>query len=131
MHPIEHFLYFSCAWLLPLAALASPALALHPMVFLYCIFHACVAPIAGHDGLAAPGGGADYHYLHHALFECNFGVPWPVPFDHIFGSWVANEWVELTRGKDGRASLDRAKRFGRLARELGSNEAALAAMKKE
>ena len=77
MHPIEHFLYFSCAWLLPLAALASPALALHPMVFLYCIFHACVAPIAGHDGYSAPGGGADYHYLHHAYFECNYGVPFP------------------------------------------------------
>ena len=41
------------------------------------------------------------------------------------------EWVDKTRGADGRVSLDRAKRFGRLARELGSNEAAAAAMKKE
>lgn len=64
MHPLEHLLYFSCAWLLPLAALASPALAVHPMVFLYSLFHACIAPIAGHDGFAAPGGGADAHYLH-------------------------------------------------------------------
>ena len=66
MHPLEHALYFSCAYLLPLAAGVAPALAVHPMVFLYCLFHACVAPIAGHDGHAAPGGGSDYHYLHHA-----------------------------------------------------------------
>ena len=32
------------------ACAAAPALAMHPMHFLYAIFHACVAPIAGHDG---------------------------------------------------------------------------------
>ena len=74
MHPVEHFFYFQCAWL-PLLAAAVPALAMHPMHFLYAIFHACVAPIAGHDGYAAPGGNSDYHYLHHAHLEVNYGVP--------------------------------------------------------
>ena len=69
MHPVEHFFYFQCAWL-PFVALAVPSLYVHPMHFLYAIFHACVAPIAGHDGYASPGGGADYHYLHHAYLEC-------------------------------------------------------------
>ena len=131
MHPLEHFLYFSCAWLLPLAALASPALAVHPMVFLYSLFHACIAPIAGHDGHAAPGGGSDYHYLHHAYLEVNYGVPWPLDFDSLFGSWVDMAWVQKTKSADGRVSLTRAKRYGRLLAELGSEAAADAAMKKE
>ena len=74
MHPVEHFFYFQCAWL-PLLAAFVPALAMHPMHFLYAIFHACIAPIAGHDGYASPGGNSDYHYLHHAHFEVNYGVP--------------------------------------------------------
>ena len=130
MHPLEHFLYFSCAWALPLAALASPALALHPMVFLYSLSHACVAPIAGHDGFAAPGGGAEDHYLHHALMEVNFGVQWPIDFDSLAGSRVEMAWVERTRAADGRVSLARAKKYGRLLAELGSSEAAAAAAMK-
>ena len=65
---------FQCAWL-PLLAAAFPALAMHPMHFLYAIFHACVAPIAGHDGYASPGGNSDYHALHHAHLEVTYGVP--------------------------------------------------------
>ena len=130
MHPLEHLLYFSCAWLLPLAALVSPALAVHPMVFLYSLFHACVAPIAGHDGFAAPGGGSDAHYLHHAYLECNYGVTFPIDFDSLWGSKVDMEWVEKTKSAEGRVSLSRAKRYGRLLRELGSSEAAVAAAMK-
>lgn len=100
------------------------------MAFLYCLFHACIAPIAGHDGFAAPGGGSDYHYLHHSMFECNYGVPWPIDFDSLCGSWVAWEWVEKTKTADGRVSLSRAKKYGRLLRELGSSEAAVAAAMK-
>ena len=74
MHPIEVFFYFQCAWC-PLVAAVVPALAVHPMHFLYALFHACIAPIAGHDGYDAPGGASDYHYLHHAYLECNYGVP--------------------------------------------------------
>jgi len=68
MHPIEHFLYYTVT----LTCLFIPQ---HPMHFLYCKFHADVAPIGGHDGYGNPGGGADFHYLHHAKFECNYGVP--------------------------------------------------------
>jgi len=90
-----------------------------------------VSPIAGHDGYAAPGGNSDYHYLHHALMECNFGVPWPIDLDSFFGSWVEMSWCEKSRTADGKISLRRAKRFGRLLRELGGEEAALAALAKD
>ena len=31
--------------------------------------------------------GDRYHYLHHAKYECNYGVPFPIDFDSIFGTW--------------------------------------------
>ena len=83
MHPLEHFLYYSCAWLPPLLGLPC-----HPLVFLYAKFHADIAPIGGHDGYDKPSANGDFHWLHHAKFECNYGVPFPVPFDKMFGTWV-------------------------------------------
>jgi len=80
MHPVEHFIYYTVT----LTCLFVP---LHPIHFFYCKFHADVAPIGGHDGYASPGGGADFHYLHHAKFECNYGVPL-IDFDRLFGTWV-------------------------------------------
>ena len=48
MHPVEHFLYYSCAWF--------PFLfKCHPLHFLYAKFHADIAPIGGHDGFDDPG----------------------------------------------------------------------------
>jgi len=29
----------------------------------------------------------DFHYLHHAKYECNYGVPL-VNFDGLFGTWM-------------------------------------------
>ena len=59
MHPIEHFLYYSCT-LTPLVW------TLHPVHFLFNKFHADVSPLPGHDGYDAPtGGGSYFHYLHH------------------------------------------------------------------
>ena len=84
MHPVEHFLYYSCATLPPLL------ISVHPLHFLYTKFHADIAPIGGHSGMDEPVAGSDYHYLHHAKFECNYGVPFPVNLDKIFGTWV--EW---------------------------------------
>jgi sterol desaturase/sphingolipid hydroxylase (fatty acid hydroxylase superfamily) len=52
----------------------------HPLHFLYAKFHADIAPIDGHDD---PAGGSDFHYLHHAFFECNYGSPL-VDFDSLF-----------------------------------------------
>ena len=82
MHPIEHFLYYSCAWLPPLL------MTVHPFHFLYAKFHADIAPIGGHDGYDEPSANGDFHYLHHTKFECNYGVPFPFNFDKAFGSWV-------------------------------------------
>lgn len=79
MHPVEHFLYYSVT----LTCLFVP---MHPIHFLYCKFHADIAPIGGHDGYAKPGGDAGFHYLHHAKYECNYGVPL-VDFDRLFGTW--------------------------------------------
>lgn len=83
MHPIEHFLYYSCAWLPPLLGLTC-----HPLVFLYCKYHADIAPIGGHDGHGEPSCNGDFHWLHHAKFECNYGVPFPICFDTMFGTHV-------------------------------------------
>ena len=73
MHPIEHILYFSgilIHWIIPS----------HPLVAMYHVFHAGIAPTAGHtgyekmtfkNGVTIPTG--DYnHYLHHKYFECNY-----------------------------------------------------------
>eukprot|EP00039_Didymoeca_costata_P015967 m.278697 g.278697 ORF g.278697 m.278697 type:complete len:152 (-) comp16318_c0_seq1:2186-2641(-) len=83
MHPVEHLLYYSCTWIVM-------TFTSHPLHFLYCKFHADIAPIGGHDGYGEPSANGDFHYLHHAKYECNYGVPWPINFDAIFGSWV--EW---------------------------------------
>lgn len=80
MHPIEHFFYYTCT-LLPLL------FKLHPLHFLYAKFHADIAPIGGHDGYGAPAGDAGYHFLHHSLFEVNYGVPL-IDFDRLFGTWL-------------------------------------------
>ena len=73
MHPIEHILYFSgilVHWIIPS----------HPLVAMYHVFHAGLAPTPGHtgyekmtfkNGVSIPTG--DYmHYIHHKYFECNY-----------------------------------------------------------
>lgn len=90
MHPVEHFLYYSCATLPPLF------LCCHPLHFLYCKFHADIAPIGGHDGMDEPGGKGDFHWLHHTKFECNYGVPFPINLDYIFGTWADYETYKKT-----------------------------------
>ena len=79
MHPIEHLFYYTCAYF-PLL------FACHPLHFLYAKFHADIAPIGGHDGHDDPAGGGGFHYLHHARFECNYGVPL-IDFDSLFGTY--------------------------------------------
>ena len=49
---------------------------------------AVVAPIGGHDGHGEPSCNGNFHWLHHAKFECNYGVPWPICFDTMFGTFV-------------------------------------------
>lgn len=100
MHPVEHFIYYSCAWLPPLF------MAVHPLHFLYTKFHADIAPVGGHDGKGPPSPGSDYHYLHHAKFECNYGTPFPINFDGLFGTWVdLAEFQKAAAGKGDAATL--------------------------
>ena len=65
-----------------------------------------------------------------AYLECNYGVAFPIDFDSLWGSKVDIEWVEKTKSAEGRVSLSRAKKYGRLLQELGSSEAAAAAAMK-
>ena len=73
--------------------------AVHPLHFLYAKFHADIAPIGGHDGYGEPSANGDFHYLHHHKFECNYGVPFPINFDKIFGSYVDFEEFKANGGK--------------------------------
>ena len=88
MHPIEHILYFSgilIHWIIPS----------HPLIAMFHIFHAGIAPTAGHtgyekmvfkNGIWIPTG--DYnHYLHHKYFECNYAGGNVSFFDQLFGTF--------------------------------------------
>ena len=88
MHPIEHILYFSgilIHWIIPS----------HPLIAMFHIFHAGIAPTAGHtgyekmifkNGVWIPTG--DYnHYLHHKYFECNYAGGNVSFFDELFGTF--------------------------------------------
>ena len=88
MHWFEHILYFSgilIHWIIPS----------HPLIAMFHVFHAGIAPTAGHTGYERmvfkkgqwiPCG--DYnHYLHHKLFECNYAGGGMSFFDKIFGTF--------------------------------------------
>lgn len=113
MHPIEHFLYYSCAWLPPLL------FATHPLHFLYAKFHADIAPIGGHDGYDEPSANGDFHWLHHAKFECNYGVPFPIDFDKMFGTWVDYKEFKANGRKLPKAM---AKQIGGLTKDVKKTE---------
>lgn len=100
MHPVEHVVYYSCC-LLPL--LLAPLMPCSPLLFLYIKFHADIAPIGGHDGYSAPGVGGDFHWLHHAKYECNYGCP-IVPLDRLFGTWVDYKQVQAVGYSKAKAS---------------------------
>lgn len=87
MHPVEHFLYFSCVlihWVMPS----------HPLHAIFNLAHAALAPAPGHVGFDKLVVGKakvietdSYdHYLHHKHFECNYadGV---IPLDKWFGTF--------------------------------------------
>lgn len=80
------------------------------MHFLYCKFHADIAPIGGHDGFDEPSANGDFHYLHHAKFECNYGVPFPIDFDRMFGTW--EDWKDFKKTGKLSAAAEMAKRRG-------------------
>lgn len=87
MHPIELALYFSTVcfqWLI----------AVHPVNALFQLHIALFNAAVSHTGFekVIVGGRLSlesnnyFHYLHHKLFECNFGSTL-VPMDHLFGTF--------------------------------------------
>ena len=72
MHPIEHLYYFSNVFV-PCLYLDG----LSPLIFLWCFTHLTIAPGAGHSGFEDNFQADQYHYVHHAKFECNYGSPFP------------------------------------------------------
>eukprot|EP00941_MAST-03F_sp_MAST-3F-sp1_P003229 g3229.t1 len=82
MHPIEHIYYFSCAFI-PSLYLSN----LSPLIFLWNFIHLTIAPGAGHSGFEDNWQSDQYHYLHHAKFECNYGSPFSGFIDQAFGTF--------------------------------------------
>jgi sterol desaturase/sphingolipid hydroxylase (fatty acid hydroxylase superfamily) len=70
MHPVEHLIYFSCS-------LLALCFRVHPLCFLFNLFHAAISPMAGHDGLSGDiGGGGFGHYVSNAVSHQSL-VPGP------------------------------------------------------
>ena len=86
MHPVEHLLYFSCAFIYLLFPF-------HPAFIVIALVHAGLSPAPGHAGfervVLLDGRAVDLdcyaHYLHHKYFECNYadGI---LPLDKWFGT---------------------------------------------
>lgn len=82
MHPVEHLLYFS-------VVLIHYVVPSHPLHFLFNSQHTALTPAAGHSGFEGKLGkflsfGSYFHYLHHRLFECNYGES-TIPLDKWLG----------------------------------------------
>jgi sterol desaturase/sphingolipid hydroxylase (fatty acid hydroxylase superfamily) len=82
MHPIEHCYYFSNVWI-PALYLSN----LNPFAFLFCFVHLTLAPGCGHSGWEDHFQSDQYHYLHHAKFECNYGSPFSACIDQGLGTF--------------------------------------------
>jgi len=81
MHPAEHLPYYSNAFL------PSLVMNLSPFIFLWNFVHLVIAPGAGHSGYEDHWQADQYHYLHHAKFECNYGSPMSGFIDQYMGTF--------------------------------------------
>lgn len=82
MHPIEHLYYFSNAF--------TPSLylsGLSPLIFTWNFIHLTIAPGAAHSGWEDHFQADQYHYVHHAKFECNYGSPMSGCIDQALGTF--------------------------------------------
>jgi len=81
MHPVEHLVYFSNA--------LTPSLYLQvsPLIYMWNFMHLAIAPGAGHSGWEDHFQADQYHYLHHAKFECNYGSPSSGWIDQALGTF--------------------------------------------
>ena len=78
MHPVEHLYYYSCA-----AALMW--FGANPFIAIWTLVHALVSPAASHSGFEDIWQSDQFHNLHHAYFECNYGSA-GFPWDYTFGT---------------------------------------------
>lgn len=83
MHPVEALLYYSAACIPVLGGT-------HCTIVLACIIDCAIGAWTGHDGFDFPGGGDDFHQLHHAHFDCNYGTS-IVAVDQIMGTAISNK----------------------------------------
>jgi hypothetical protein len=58
-----------------------------PFVFLWLFVHLTFSPAAGHSGYEDHFQSDQYHYLHHARFECNYGSPFSAFIDQAMGTF--------------------------------------------
>ncbi len=94
MHPVEHLLYFSGVlihWVVPT----------HPLHFLFNSQHTALTPAPGHSGFEGKLGkflsfGSYFHYLHHRLFECNYGES-TIPLDKWFGIFEDGSQTQIEK----------------------------------
>eukprot|EP00301_Raphidiophrys_heterophryoidea_P023633 c7445_g1_i2.p1 GENE.c7445_g1_i2~~c7445_g1_i2.p1 ORF type:complete len:454 (+),score=113.39 c7445_g1_i2:1-1362(+) len=79
MHPIEHLYYYSCI---------GPHLLLpgSPLLFLFNGMHLLLSPAFSHSGWEDHWQSDQFHFVHHARFECNYGGGGDF-FDHMFGTF--------------------------------------------
>jgi ferredoxin-NADP reductase/sterol desaturase/sphingolipid hydroxylase (fatty acid hydroxylase superfamily) len=82
MHPLEHLMYFS-------VVLIHYVVPSHPLHFLFNSQHTALTPAPGHTGFEGKvfkilPFGSYFHYLHHRLFDCNYGES-TIPMDKWFG----------------------------------------------
>lgn len=79
MHPIEHLYYFSCL---------APTIYFRcsPFITMWNGMHLMLSPACSHSGWEDHVQSDQFHYLHHARFECNYGSA-SMPLDHWFGTF--------------------------------------------
>eukprot|EP01063_Lacrimia_lanifica_P011438 TRINITY_DN1821_c0_g1_i2.p1 TRINITY_DN1821_c0_g1~~TRINITY_DN1821_c0_g1_i2.p1 ORF type:complete len:444 (+),score=190.97 TRINITY_DN1821_c0_g1_i2:62-1393(+) len=81
MHPYEILYYFTTACWPSLYVNCSP------FVWMWNLFHAMITPAAPHSGFEDHWSTDQFHYIHHAKFECNYGTG-AICFDKMFGTFV-------------------------------------------
>lgn len=105
MHLVEHLLYFSNSM--------TPVLYLRcsPLVFTYMFVHLCMPPAAAHSGFEDHWHSDQFHYIHHASFECSYGAPLSAWLDIACGTF---------REKLGRSAEYRGAHRGEGVEKMGS-----------
>ena len=105
MHPIEHLYYFSCI---------APSLYFNmsPFHFTWNMVHLLLSPAASHSGWEDHTQSDQFHYLHHAKFECNYGSA-SFPLDNYFGTFREKLGdSQLYKGADEAEAVDDTQKPG-------------------